>query len=202
VLDFLRGHSSVARSIVTIQLEAMTEREIKEIFYIANAIAADVLYFDPTSIDRIYRLSGGLPYFAQLFGYLLVLDLQADKSFAEFIKQRREYGPIVISDHQVDEVAARLPTVLTQYADCVKDLVGRSTWANDVLKALGVNKYLSMGSISEHAGTTISQSLFEEWLEGNPLAQASIRVRNNKIHMVDPILRQYILITESSDRLH
>ena len=72
--ELVEGHPGIARNITAIELSAFNKMEFQELFYLVGVMSDERVCFTSDAVDTLYEMSAGWPYFAQLFGRLLILE--------------------------------------------------------------------------------------------------------------------------------
>lgn len=182
----LSGHLSLARNAVPLTLSVLPEKEFKEIFYLAGTIAESIIKFDEGAINLLYKYSGDLPYFGQLFGYILVDILLANSLKEETHLADRENHVVYESD--VNYMLELLKHYCSQFEE--EALLLEENIPNG---RLGLSNLAHGKSICSNTTETSMNNI--SWKENDVLLKSLIDVVDGKLAIIDPVLRQYVILT-------
>jgi hypothetical protein len=169
----------------TFPIGPLSRNEFGQLFEIANTLASEFCYFQSSAVDRVYRLSGGLPFYGHLFGQLALAQYSEVHAQGLWgLGRRARPGPIPISADEIEATRAALRNQLRQY-----ELI-----AGQLCSTLGLS-----GAQLEGLAATGFHEADDETLErlttASALVRQSIRREENKLTLVDQVLQQYIRIT-------
>lgn len=203
----IRGHASIVRSIVQIQLPRMTERELRDI--LEKASTALKITFAPEAASLIVRMSQGLPHYTHLIGLhatreaakrrtRLVQLEDVHRSFGKAVEQavqsiRERYLQAIHSGHP-DALYGRVILACASASSSAKDALGYFHPA-DVVEPLS--------AILDRSNVTIAtfQKHINEFCEnsrGSVLERAGVP-RAYKYRFRDPLLPPFIFMTAVAD---
>lgn len=184
--DLIEGHLSLARNVIPIELGPLPKSEFKEIFYLASAMAESVIRFDEAAINLMYEASGGLPYFGQLFGYIHVEIIKNNfetlENFYEVISKREEY---TIYNENVISMLNNIKEYCAQFESEVQEIVNHMPNGRESILPLASGQYSLLNADSSSI----------EWLSKSGLVNSLVKNEGGQLRIVDPVLRQYIIIS-------
>lgn len=199
--QLISGHISLLRDTVQLKLEPFSEIDFREIFFLANLMAKDIVQFDSRSVDIMWEHSSGLPYFAQLFGYLAIRNLVKEYgSHAEVFRERRSKGPAIITEDAINMVLKSLPSSCGQYEDCISILIKALQGSSSLLYRLAEEGELPISNLDPISYSDRFLEYMELSRSSNPLLRKLLVLETGKIRLEDPTLRQYIKIRQMFEK--
>lgn len=189
--SFIGGHFSVARHIVPIDLGPLSEKDFKEIFYLINLIAGDFIEFDDCAIDSIFYKSGGLPYFAQLFGYMTIKHLiDCEDSIDSLAAKIKANGKRTIYSDTIEKLSNCIKTECSQYEDIFLDMCSFLEIDEEtMIKFL----QLKLSALEDPISKCIEA--INKAKEDDEFISKYLKIERDRLHITDPVFRQYLNIS-------
>lgn len=183
------GHISLARDVNRIELGPMSREEFREIFYVAATRCQGAIQFDSGALDALYEAARGLPYFAQLFGSIL-LDVAARRlgGLEKLLTAARSGHVGFVGDDDVNQVLRDLPGRCPQFEVQAKLLEEHLPQGRRCLVEIAASTY-------RPPGVMISNQAIKDWLAGLPQLNRHLTARGSYVWIEDPVLRRYVSLT-------
>lgn len=190
--NLIVGHISLARHIVPINLGPLTEKEFKEIFFFVNMLAEEFLCFDENTIEQIHKISSGLPYYAQLFGYLAVKNvIDLEGSMDSFFDKIRRHGRVTVYVDTLEKILENITDDCSQYENifqhtCSYLNIDHSIFTKISHGCITYTDEVVMGVIER----------VKKAKEVNDPVSKFFDIGASSVGISDPIFKQYIFISK------
>ncbi len=202
--DLMKGHASVVRSLVQIEMPRMAESELREI--VERGMKKCAFTVDSRFVAAAAKLCMGLPNYAHLIAQAAARNAAEDLSDHIGLEQLQKALVRALDDFQQTVVEAYTRAtasnrdtlyrpVLLACALARKDVLGRFTTSDvrSALDSIGVHKGIS--SFSKHLGDFSTPG----GARGNVLTQLTDPGKWRKYRFMDPLMPPYILIQAYAD---
>jgi len=203
--DLIEGHESIARSLIQIRVPRMSVDELKQI--VQRALESLGMTINESALDRVVRLSQGLPHYTHLLGLgsaraalrveLLNIALEhVNLAIGEAVQQAQQS---VVSAYQKATSSPHsghlYKEVLLACALAQGDELGYFA-AGDIRNPLSriMQKKYEISAFAQHLNKFTSEA------RGNILVKAGLK-RSFRYRFKNPLMRPYVVIRGFHDRL-